>query len=338
MRLLYDGLPEQAKAQFQVGKQVHNITADTAGVHVACMDGSTYRGTIAIGADGVNSKVRALMSELGSVSLGVAEEAGGVEKCPFISSYVCMWASIARRSPANLIYEVQAKDKSIISLQGRDMTTLYLFKKLHARTDKRVRYDVEDIRRYAKEFSGWYIDETHKVSDVLSHDCPAGMMNLEEGVLDKWSWGGRLVLVGDACHKFTINAGLGFNSALQDVVALSNGLHQYVSGLSKNGQCNETSAIQGVFHEYQNTRLKTVKEEFSQSWHATRLEAWSTHIYSFIAQFLLSWNFIQVLLTNYRASPKIRKSLVLDYIPTNELIKGKLDWAYPLSIKATREN
>ncbi|KAJ1326514.1 kynurenine 3-monooxygenase [Microdochium nivale] len=49
-----------------------------------------------------------------------------------------------------------------------------------------------------------------------------GMTNLGEGVARNWHYSGLVVLVGDACHKFTPNAGQGFNTGLQDVVALCN--------------------------------------------------------------------------------------------------------------------
>lgn len=52
-------------------------------------------------------------------------------------------------------------------------------------------------------FADWPLNEQLTVKDILQDpDVIEGMTNLEEGVVGKVSWNGRIVLVGDAWHKF----------------------------------------------------------------------------------------------------------------------------------------
>jgi flavin-dependent dehydrogenase len=44
----------------------------------------------------------------------------------------------------------------------------------------------------------------------------AGLTNLEEEIISRWSWG-RIVLVGDAAHKVNPNLGWGFDTSMQDI-------------------------------------------------------------------------------------------------------------------------
>ncbi|KAJ5876208.1 Monooxygenase FAD-binding [Penicillium soppii] len=59
----------------------------------------------------------------------------------------------------------------------------------------------------------------------------AGLTHLEEGILKHWSLG-RIVLVGDSCHKFTTHLKLGFNNGVQDVVVLCNALRAAIENIT----------------------------------------------------------------------------------------------------------
>ena len=60
IRCLFDGLPQQSKAKIFTAKQIVNIETLGNGVVVSCNDGTSYDGSIVIGADGAHSTIRKL--------------------------------------------------------------------------------------------------------------------------------------------------------------------------------------------------------------------------------------------------------------------------------------
>jgi 2-polyprenyl-6-methoxyphenol hydroxylase-like FAD-dependent oxidoreductase len=60
IQAIYDGLNEKDQARIHTNKQLENIEETDDGVTVTCADGSTYQGSIVLGADGVHSQTRQL--------------------------------------------------------------------------------------------------------------------------------------------------------------------------------------------------------------------------------------------------------------------------------------
>ncbi|KAF8985502.1 hypothetical protein BGZ52_010523 [Haplosporangium bisporale] len=95
---------------------------------------------------------------------------------------------------------------------------------------------------------GDYIDKT-----------PAGMMSkvmLEEIVFHTW-YGGRTVLLGDACHKMNPMGGVGGINAIHDAVTLAN----WLSTL----RVADDEGIEAVFKEYRAERYPVAMEAFKSS-------------------------------------------------------------------------
>ena len=61
LEVLYNALPD--KSRIVMNKGVKTIKEDQDGVEVICRDGTSERGDMVIGCDGVHSKVRELMWE-----------------------------------------------------------------------------------------------------------------------------------------------------------------------------------------------------------------------------------------------------------------------------------
>jgi 2-polyprenyl-6-methoxyphenol hydroxylase-like FAD-dependent oxidoreductase len=62
LRVLYDNLKDPGK--ILANKDLADVKHDATGVTAICADGSSFRGDILIGADGVSSKTRSKMWEL----------------------------------------------------------------------------------------------------------------------------------------------------------------------------------------------------------------------------------------------------------------------------------
>jgi 2-polyprenyl-6-methoxyphenol hydroxylase-like FAD-dependent oxidoreductase len=139
------------------------------------------------------------------------------------------------------------------------------------------------------------------------------------------------VLAGDACHKFTPNAGLGFTNGIQDIALLCNLLHDAVD-MSKDNDLSEDS-LQRIFLDYQTAR----KEELAFGWGVssvtTRGQAWANPIYWFLSRFLLPLYAIQWLMQKYIAGPKMAQSRVLNYVFGEDRIKGRIPWVHPIRTK-----
>ncbi|KAK7423009.1 hypothetical protein QQX98_001299 [Neonectria punicea] len=216
IQTLYDDLPSDAKEKYLKGKKLEDIASDEQSVKVTC--------SIVIGADGVHSKTRRIMRKL---ALEADPQAEWDAETPYISAYRCLWCSFLRPSDSGEAFETQHKNQSVMYLSGQERAWIFLYEKLPEPTKERTSYTDDDVDALAARFADFPVTDTLKVKDVFAEKLTAGMANLEEGVLQHWSMG-RVVLVGDACHKFTPNAGLGFQNGIQDVVALINNVRTTV--------------------------------------------------------------------------------------------------------------
>ncbi|KAF7560069.1 hypothetical protein G7046_g4082 [Stylonectria norvegica] len=331
IQALYSNLPKDAKARFHVGKKLTDIATTPSGVKVTCGDGTTYSGSIVVGADGVYSQTRSVMRRL-ALEADPSLAATWDPEFPFTRHYKCLWASFPRPSEPGASYETHNHDRSAMYLTGQEKGWIFLYEKLPDTMMERVFYDDKSITAFAKSFADWPLTETLKVKDVLAGPHTPGMTNLEEGIAKNMSWGGKIVLVGDACHKFTPNAGLGLNNGVQDVVSLCNKLKALLVAQEKTspGVQPETSALQEIFESSQRERRDALQRDYAESADTTRLHAWASNIYYVLSRYVLSIGFVQKFLVGRRTAAEIRKGLVLDYIPATEPFSVKIPWDHPL--------
>ncbi|KAJ4256003.1 hypothetical protein NW762_009077 [Fusarium torreyae] len=286
VKAIYGGLPDSAKTRYLRGKRVQGIETTSDGVEVTCTDGSLFWGSLAIGADGSHSKTRSIMRHI-ALQEEPALASTWDPEAPFTSNYRCLWASFPRLSDSGDSYETQGQDRSIMYLTGREKGWIFLYEKLSQPSTKRQFYDKEAPASFGESFASWPINERFTVGDVLkSPDTVAGMTNLEEGVAQNVSWNGRIVLVGDAWHKFTPNSGLGFNNGMQDVVSLCNKLHALTvsSGISTSRDSPGTKELQAALNQYQIERDEPLRGDFLRSASATRLSTWETRTDYFLGK------------------------------------------------------
>ncbi|RAL03112.1 FAD-dependent oxidoreductase [Aspergillus ibericus CBS 121593] len=334
---LYNELPEQAKQRYLVNQKVidieslesHGTESDVKNdtVRVTCADGTTYEGSMVLGADGTHSITRQLMRRL-ALAANPAQP-WDAEK-PFPATYRCTWCSFPRGGEKiGIMTETQNQDMSVMYLTGRERGWVFLYERLPEPTTERTKYTTEDIEAVAARFAEYSVTETRRVKDVFAERFNAGMANLEEGILQHWNWD-RIVLTGDACHKYTPNAGLGLNDGIQDVVVLCNGLHQ---ALQRADGPLSTATLGRVFEAYHTERAEQVQADAKQSAQVTRLHAWANTLYYLISRYILSWNVIEGAFLNYHVSKKIKKAAVLTYIRASEPFKGAVQWDHPMEMQ-----
>ncbi|KAF4471759.1 FAD binding domain-containing [Fusarium albosuccineum] len=331
IKAIYDGLPEAAKARYIPGTKLADITITSTGVKVTCTDGSLYSASILIGADGAHSKTRLLMRRYALQANPPLSSTWDPEQ-PFTSTYKCLWASFQRPSEPGDSYETQGQHRSSMYLTGRDKGWIFLYERLDQASSERSFYDEKAARSFGVSFAHWPLTEKLAVQDVLADPTAiTGMTNLEEGIAQNVSWNGRIVLVGDAWHKFTPNSGLGFNNGVQDVVSLCNKLQALLvsPGITTPENTPASVALQKVFDEYQSERIDSLRADFLRSTHATRLSTWATWMDYLMGRYVYSVPFIQKFLTNSSVSPRISRGLVLDYLSSPKPFSGRVLWEYP---------
>lgn len=321
---LYNGLSETAKNKVLLGKKLANIQANEDEVIVTCEDGTSYHGSLALGADGVHSKTRLLMRDL---AMHQDPSRPWDEKTPFLSTYSCLWSSFPRPSDPGQGFDTHHKDKSVMYLTGHERGWIFLYTKLPEPTRERASYTDSDIEACIDEFSDFPVDDNFKVKDVWAMRLTAGMSNLEEGVAENWTWG-RVVLAGDAAHKFTPNTGQGLNAGIQDVVRLCNGLR---SLQSSNSTKVTVTQLTKTLEAYEVERKAAVKAEIGRAAGATRCQARANPIYYFLGRYILTMSLVQYIILEFIFSPAVSSALVLNYVSAEEPFAGVMKWKHPLA-------
>ena len=320
---LYDNLPDEAKARYLLNKKVASIESGEQGVKVITTDGSVYTGSIVIGADGVHSTTRKIIRGL---ALAEDPEREWDAENPFPAEYRCLWCTFPRPSEPGECFETPGKDLSAMYLTGKDRGWVLLYDRLPEATIERHDYTEKDIEKFAAKIAEYPLRENLKAKDIFEKRFTWGLSDLGEGVAKHWSWG-RIVLVGDAIHKFTPNTGSGLNNAIQDIVALTNGLHSAIQRVP--GQ-PDSNTLTEVFKKYQEQRMNPLQEDYKRSALVTRLQAWASRLHFFLSRFVFSWSFAANFLVNHAISPAVRQGLVLNYVACTDLPKGKVSWEHQI--------
>jgi 2-polyprenyl-6-methoxyphenol hydroxylase-like FAD-dependent oxidoreductase len=214
-------------------------------------------------------------------------------------------------------------------LTGRDRAWIFLYEKLPEPTMKSKRYTKTEMDEFAASFADWPVNEDLKIKDVYN-SATSGMSDLEEGILEHWSLG-RIVLAGDACHKFTPNAGLGFTNGIQDVALLCNLLHDVLTSSPSSDMSGD--ALQQVFQEYQTARKEALEFDWGISSFTTRGHAWANPMYWFLYRFIWPFYAFQWFLQTCIAGPRMKQSRVLSYVFGEDHIKGRIPWTHPIHAK-----
>lgn len=333
VRCLYESLDEADRARVHVDKRVTAVDTNAGdGVVVTCEDGTTYAGDVVLGADGVHSRVRSIMREKALAAGGGADL--DAER-PFPAAYRTMWCTIPRQWGAFLPgdhHVTHGEGASLQFLNASRRGWLFVYEKLERPTTERVRYTEADMEAFAARHGDLLVGGRMPLRELVGQRTRAGMADLEEGVLGRWSHGGRVVLAGDSCHKYTPNAGQGLNNGIQDVAALVNELRAAVRrAADEDGPGPGEKELAGAFERYQAERAAMTAKEFSVSAHVTRLCAWPNWVYWFVDQWVMPsipWgSYMQV---NWVVAPTIAKGLVLDFLEGEEPFEGAIPWANPI--------
>ncbi|PQK15807.1 hypothetical protein BB8028_0006g01290 [Beauveria bassiana] len=319
MKVLYYGLCKDARLKILTSKTVTNIESQDSGVTVDCSDETVYKGSIVIGADGTNSVTRKLMH--GIATKDVPESLWG-PLMPYKSEFVCLWCTCPPMIEPGHYFETQHRGLSVITLTGKQRNWLLLFEKKSEASRSRQKTSDDDLQQFAARFFSFPACPQFTVEDMFARRITAGLTRLDEGMTKHWFYG-RMVLVGDACHKMTPNAGFGFNNGVQDAVVLCNGLKKLVLEDSSAGV--QPDQLRDVFAQYEASRQEQVRRDLSFSAHFTRIQAWDNWIYYLFARWIRPLKIAQRWSAE-KISHHFSKARVLNYVPAKDPFHGLLPW------------
>ncbi|KAI0390743.1 FAD binding domain-containing protein [Xylariaceae sp. FL0594] len=348
LQVLYEELGE-LKSKVYTDKKVLEISCSEAGVSVSCVDGTRYEGSVVLGADGVHSQVRRLMRTL-ALEKKRPQEASSVgvnpEK-PFVAEYRLMWCSFPRQLGfrAGWDWQTHGAHFSVQHITSNNRAWFFLYERLERPTRGRATYTPNDAAAMVERLGDVHIGRRLRIRDMYAQRDRCGMANLEEGILDHWSWE-RLVLVGDAAHKVTPNIGQGYNNGVQDVVVLTNELYGLLNPSSSSSSLEKERSdavdkvdqptvqdLAAAFKRYQASRRETIVSDFKLSALVTRLCAWRNLIYWFVDRYVVPnlplW--ARVKMYEKTQAEKHAAGSILSFVKCKEPFSGTWPWRYKMS-------
>jgi 2-polyprenyl-6-methoxyphenol hydroxylase-like FAD-dependent oxidoreductase len=210
-KVLYEGLSPEARAKVHSSKNITSVESLPEGMSVTCADGSTYTGDLVIAADGAHSMMRANMRRL-ALEAGATQEEVNAEE-PFLTTYRCLWirfptASIPGLRPG-IVGETHGPGASTQMFVGETTAVTGIYERLDKPRTNRVRYSQQDQDDMVKKwgFLPLVKDSDFTIAKAYASREQSGLVSLEEGVVEHWSWSSKIVLVGDSVHKMTPSTG-----------------------------------------------------------------------------------------------------------------------------------
>lgn len=326
LRVVYDSLDEKDKSKVLMGKKATQVVSRDDGVTVTCADGTSYEGSMVIGADGVGSVSR---KAIRSLALATGQRTADMdEERPFLSSYRALWFSTPR--PERISVGSGAisfgSPASIQVVTGDDTSYIFLYERLRTDTKEKVVYTDKDIGDMVRTWGHLLTPGGYRVDHLFAKRERVALINLDEGVVKTWS-AGRIVLVGDAVHKFTPSSALGYNNGIQDVAVA---LNEIIRLVHHDGNPS-VEALEAAFARYQATRTSILHKDYQASAMATRSQSYDNVVLWAVCVLLVPYfGFLQRFLINVGVNERLRESWPLEFLPGTEPFHGKIPWKHPM--------
>ncbi|KAF7534578.1 hypothetical protein G7054_g6113 [Neopestalotiopsis clavispora] len=323
---LYEALSESDKARVKTSKEVTDIDAESETIVVHCSDGTAEEGSLVIGAEGCNSIVRDMMR---INALAEDPKAAVNTTLPFAASYRVLWGTIpmAENMKGNEGWECHGKGYSSQMFFGRGRGWFFVYEKLKKPTRGLRNYTEKDMYSCAARLANLPMTNKMRLRDVyaVSHNC--GMADLGEGLVRRFAWG-RTVLIGEAGNKQTSHLGLGLNSGVQDVVALTNILRKLVQHHNERHELVETEAIHLALRKYDAIRRGDALHGSRTSARAARLQSWNGRALRLYDRYFLPSGGSSRKNYDGTISSIVSHGMLLDFVPESDPQYGRIPWVH----------
>ncbi|KAL5872991.1 hypothetical protein ACKVWC_008611 [Pyricularia oryzae] len=254
LQFLYDHLKE--KDRVLLGKKVTRIDHIPGAARVYTEDGSSFEGSIAIGADGVHSVVRKELNRLAQKERPQAFPADQEEgipafyKCCFgISQNVDGW-------PDRHVTATFNKNITCTGLSGpENLVYWFLFARFpETKHGKDIpKFTAQDCDAFAQEIAEANVTDTIKFRSLYDKRISATLTPLHEMVYKTWFYK-RVFLLGDSAHKPNPLSGQGANGAIETAAELINAILDERDSRPAGLQDLSVDDIEGMFLRVQTAR------------------------------------------------------------------------------------
>lgn len=289
---------------------------------VECGDGTSYNGTFVVGADGAHSTVRQQMRE---IAIASGSDKINAEQ-PFLTTYRAFWVRFPRLHLApGVTSETHGVGAATQLFCGEQSNVASVYLPLEKPTRERIRHSAEDKEAIIKQWGHLPLTPDGKITlkEAYETRMEAGLVSLEEGVVDHWSLDGKIVLVGDAAHKFTPSTGMGCNMGMVDVVVLANEVRKAM--LSSSPASPTPAGLEKAFQTFKAIRYDVVVSGCKRSGTATANATWASSISKLVDCHIAPFSFVQKYFMD-RAAQQVAQTPVFDYIPSGEVMHGAVPW------------
>lgn len=303
------------KDRLLVNKRVNKIDNLDDCARVYTTDGSVYEGQLIIGADGIRSFVREEMwrhaeeeeqrnpSKSSATPSPYAADKAAIIPC----EHACLFGTANPKpgiSPGDVV--VSCGDRIAMGLNGAPNGDIFFFwfwslppPQNSCPITAIPRFTDDDIKRELENCKGVLVtDEGLTMGEILGDLKHIGVTALPHFVVKKWSRA-RLVVLGDAAHKFNPLIGQGGNSCIESSASLVNALQEHVLGGTSVTEKSVTfplESLQKALAAFEQERVSRVEEMVERSQGAMRTMAWE------------SWK------------PKVLSRYIIPYVPIGKLV------------------
>ncbi|GME33552.1 FAD binding domain containing protein [Neofusicoccum parvum] len=286
IQIFYDKLKNKSKVL--TDRRVVSVKPLSTGVQVTTQDGSTYNGSILVGADGVHSAVRKEMWRLGDeLSPGYFPKS---DQTDVTCDYTCMFG--ISHSVEGFVKEsshvVTNYNHSYLVVDGPEGRIYWFLFYKNERTLRNMegeiprRYTKQEERALAEKCWNDRITENVTFGDIYKSQISAVLTALPEFVCTKWHFG-RITLVGDSVHKVNPISGQGGNGAIETAASLATEIFNMLKAQPENASPTDAD-ITAAFQRVQDTRRDRMVEIVKAGHQQSAVSALETPLYEFLAR------------------------------------------------------
>ncbi|KAK8091429.1 hypothetical protein PG997_001790 [Apiospora hydei] len=308
--LLYENLPEN-QTRVKTGAAVLNIEAHEKGVKIHLQDGSTEEGSILLGVDGVHSKTRRIMQQLGQTP---------PDTSPMTATHHGLYGSFL--PPTSLNFESRGTGVVSQIMIGADRAHFSIVRPNPEPTAESKQYTTEDRDRFAEELASIFVAPGVRFRDIWEAAVmeTVALVDQEEGYCDKW-YHERLVLAGDAVHKSTSVTGMGVNIGLNSAAVLANELYRTLHSVPD----PSTRALEDAFARYQQKRSFEASRLYEVGRKQVRGVTWQTWTDWFWDRIVSPWIGVDKVVAMF--GKLIKRGQILEYVPFQDR-KVRVPWVH----------
>ncbi|KAK1963164.1 FAD/NAD(P)-binding domain-containing protein [Colletotrichum sublineola] len=278
--VLYEHLRD--KDRIILNKKVQRVETREGSAVVYTADGSIFEGQIVVGADGVRSTIRKEMwrnADDNGDSAAIPARDRGAIPC----EHACVFGT-AKPTPGIKPGDVisASGDGTVVGCMGGADGRVFVFwfwtlpaSQRSCPIDDIPRFDDEDKRReLARGADAIIADNGLRFRAVVDNLKFSGVTALPHFVMRRWHYG-RIIILGDAAHKFNPLVGQGGNSCIESCASLVNALRD--RGLAGGGGASWALAqVTEASTAVERQRIDRVDKMVEESQDAMRASAWDT--------------------------------------------------------------